>query len=114
MKELEEFRKDSQKLFHEMMKILENDNVTNELFQIYQKIKDKKTSFNELAGKYDKYLKTIEIIVKNRHKTLSQIETLLPEFLKEKAGETEDSNRVKFLKQMHDKCRLFNECHSNR
>jgi hypothetical protein len=43
MKNLGDLKKESEGITENMMKTLENDSVTNEMFLVHQKIKDKKT-----------------------------------------------------------------------
>ncbi len=113
MKTLGELKKDAQAHLQEMMKTLETDNVTNELFQIHQVGKEKKAVFGELSQKYAKHQKSIEEAAKKRHETLGEVQKLMVEFVKEKSGDEEDPNRIEFFKQIDDACNTFNKCHSN-
>jgi len=113
MTKIEEVRKEAQKLFHGMMKMLETDNVTSELFKVYQELRNKKDIFNELAKKYINNLKIIKTSMNTRHNLIHDIENILPNFLKERIGKSEDQSRISILKQINDACNSFNECYGN-
>jgi len=111
IKNLEEIKKDCQRLSQEMMATLETDNVNNELFQVYNKSKEKGAVFNEVASKYNKIKNTINTLITQRGLILSEIEKCMIEFAKEKSGEDEDPNRIQFLKQIDEECNNFNKCY---
>lgn len=111
MKNLEEFRKDCQNRYKEMMAILESENVNNELFKVYYKSREKGEIFKELAMKYDKMRKAIEELLKRRSELLDEVDKCMAEFAKEKAGQDEDPSRIMFLNQIDDECKEFNKCY---
>lgn len=111
IKNLEEVKKDCQKLAQEMMATLETDNVNSELFQIYNKSKEKGAVFNEIAGKYNRIKSKIKELVTQRREILGDIGKCMAEFVQEKAGQDEDPNRVMFFKQIDEECNNFNKCY---
>eukprot|EP00826_Nyctotherus_ovalis_P028445 TRINITY_DN2246_c0_g4_i3.p1 TRINITY_DN2246_c0_g4~~TRINITY_DN2246_c0_g4_i3.p1 ORF type:complete len:544 (+),score=195.40 TRINITY_DN2246_c0_g4_i3:759-2390(+) len=111
IKNLEEVKKDCQKLAQEMMTTLETDNVNSELFQIYNKSKEKGVVFNEIAGKYNRIKSKIKELVIQRREILADIGKCMAEFVKEKTGQDEDPNRVMFFKQIDEECNNFNKCY---
>lgn len=111
MAKIEEVRKEAQRLFYWMIKIFETDNVINELFKVHKKLKSKADVFNELANKYVKHVKIIKESMHRRHSLLIEIENLLPGFLKERVGTSEDLSRICILKQINNGCNSFNECY---
>lgn len=94
-----------------MMATLETDNVNNELFQIYYKLKEKEAVFTELGAKYIRIKNTIDELIVQRRSIISEIEKCMLEFVKEKAGQDEDPHRILFFKQIDEECNNFNKCY---
>lgn len=93
------------------MRTSENDNGTNDFFKIYQSKKEKTEVFKELAGKYNQMQAKIKELIIKRIEILKEVEKCMQKFIKEKAGQNEDPNRIEFLKNINDECEKFNKCY---
>lgn len=105
-------KKDSRALVQQMMKMLERDIITNELFQIYQGDKEESKTFDELAEKYNESRKEIEELTVRRSEIRGVVESLMVEFMKDRMREV-NMSRIRFLKRVDAECNVFNECHNS-
>ena len=94
LKVLGELKKECEGTVESMIKTFEGDNVTNEMTQVYQKLKDKKQVFEELKGKYAKMRADLVEKTKKRQDMFPAIDEAMGEFSKEKASSAGISQRA--------------------
>jgi len=113
IKELNERKSESEGIHQQMMKTMESDNVTNELFLIVNGSKSKIDVFNELSKKYMEYFAKIQELSKLRIAKLQEMDKLILEFQKEDSGNAEDPVRLDFFKNLNEACDIFNQCYTS-
>jgi hypothetical protein len=113
LKNLGELRKEAETITEGMIKSFESETVTSEMTQVYQKLKDKRTTFDELKSKYLKMMQELEENANKRKNVFPQIDAAMTDFSKEKTTSPDAAMRAEFFKSLDDACNSFNECHSN-
>lgn len=113
LKSLGELKKETETITEGMIKSFESETVTSEMTQVHQKLKDKKTTFDELKGKYIKMMQDIEEIGNKRKAVFPQIDAAMVDFSKERTMSSDAAMKAEFFKSIDDACNAYNECYSN-